>query len=58
MPRQLLSVDAVADQLRVLGVRPGQVLQVHTAFSKVGPMDRGPQGLIEAPRATLGDGGT
>ena len=40
MPKQLLSVDAVADQLRVLGVRPGQVLQVHTAFSKVGPMDR------------------
>ena len=58
MPKQLLSVDAAADQLRVMGVRPGQVLQVHTAFSNVGPMDRGPQGLIEALRAALGDGGT
>ena len=58
MPKQLLSVDAAADQLRVLGVRPGQVLQVHTAFSKVGPMEGGPLGLIEALRAALGDGGT
>ena len=58
MPKQLLSVDDAADQLRVLGVRPGQVLQVHTAFSKVGPLEGGPQGLIEALRAALGDGGT
>ena len=58
MPRQLLSVDAVADQLRVLGVRPGQLLQIHTAFSMVGPMDRGPLGMIEALRAVLGEGGT
>ena len=58
MPNQLLNVDAAADQLRVLGIRPGQVLQVHTAYSKVVPMDRGPQGLIEVLRAALGDGGT
>ena len=58
MPRQLLSVDTVADQLRVLGVRPVQVWQVHTAFTKVGPLDGGPLGLIEALRAALGDGGT
>ena len=58
MPNKLLSVDAVADQLRVLGVRPGQVLQAHTAFSKAGPLVGGPQGLIEALRAALGDGGT
>ena len=58
MPKQLLSIDAVADQLRALGVRPGQVMEVHTAFSRVGPMDRGPLGLIEALRAALGDSGT
>ena len=58
MPRQLLSVDAAADQLRVLGVPPGQVSQVHSAFARVGPMDRRPQGLIEALRAAIGDGGT
>ena len=44
--------------MRVLGLRPGQVLQVHTAFSKDGPLDGDPQGLIEAPRAALGGGGT
>ncbi len=58
MPSQILSVDAFADQLRVLGVRPGQVLLVHTAFSRIRPMDGGPLGLIEALRAALGDGGT
>jgi aminoglycoside 3-N-acetyltransferase len=58
MPKLRLSVDAAADQLQVLGVRPRQVLQVHTASSKVGPLVGGPQGLIEALRAALGDGGT
>ena len=58
MPKLRLSVDTVADQLRVLGVRPGQVLQVHTALSKVGPKEGGPLGLIEALRAALGDGET
>ena len=47
MPNKLLSLDDAADQLRVLGVRPRQVLQVHAAFSKVGPLEGGPLGLIE-----------
>ena len=58
MPNKLLSLDDAADQLRVLIVRPRQVLQVHTAFSKVGPKEGGSLGLIEALRAALGDGGT
>ena len=58
MPKQLLSVDAAADQLRALGVPPGQLLQVHTAFSIVGPLDGDPLGLIEALRAALSGGGT
>ena len=41
MPKQLLSVDDVADQLSVLGVRPGQLLQIHAAFSKVGLLEGG-----------------
>ena len=58
MPNKLLSLDDAADQLRVLGVRTRQVLQVHAAFSKVGPLVGDPQGLIEVLRAALGDGGT
>ena len=55
---QPISVDAVADQLRALGVRSGGLLQVHTAFSRVGPVEGGPLGLIAALRAALGDRGT
>src|SRR5512137_94382 len=45
-------------QLAALGVRPGGVLEVHTAFSKVKPVEGGPAGLIAALRAALGPEGT
>ena len=44
--------------LSSLGVEPGSVLLVHAAFSKVGPVEGGPRGLIEALLAAVGDGGT
>ena len=45
-------------KLRALGVESGGVLLVHTAFSKVAPVDGGPEGLIDALRAALGPDGT
>jgi aminoglycoside 3-N-acetyltransferase len=45
-------------QLRTLGVRPGGVLVVHTAFRAVEPVERGPLGLIDALREALGPAGT
>lgn len=42
-------------ELRALGVRPGGVLLVHTALSKVGAS---PGGVIEALLAAVGDTGT
>ena len=45
-------------QLLSLGVRPGGVLLVHTAFSRVRPVKEGPLGLIGALRDALGPGGT
>jgi aminoglycoside 3-N-acetyltransferase len=48
----------VVDQLRALGVQPGGVLVVHTAFSKVKPIDGGPGGLIDALQTALGPEGT
>ena len=45
-------------QLHQLGVKQGAVLQVHTAFSKVRPVEGGPEGLIAALRTAVGDGGT
>ncbi len=48
----------VTRQLVTLGVEPGGVLVVHTAFSQVGPVDGGPPGLIEALRDAVGPEGT
>jgi aminoglycoside 3-N-acetyltransferase len=45
-------------QLHELGVERGGVLLVHTAFSKLGPVEGGPQGLIGALREALGPDGT
>jgi aminoglycoside N3'-acetyltransferase len=45
-------------QLRSLGVEPGGVLVVHTAFSRIAPLEGGPLGLISALRSTLGPAGT
>jgi aminoglycoside 3-N-acetyltransferase len=50
--------DELVGQLRALGVEPGGVLLVHTAFSKVAPVDGGPRGLIDALRYALGPDGT
>lgn len=56
-PNELSRAD-VADQLRVLGVKPGGVLLVHTSFRAVRPVEGGPLGLIEALRLALGPEGT
>ena len=52
------SSDAMTAQLLALGVQPGAVLLVHTAFSKLAPVEGGPLALIEALRAALGPTGT
>lgn len=56
--RQPIPIPALVDQLLALGVTPGGVLLVHSAFSKVKPVDGGPLGLIEALRTALGPTGT
>ena len=53
-----ISQAQVAQQLLELGVEAGGVLLVHTAFSKVRPVEHGPLGLIAALRAALGPQGT
>src|SRR5262245_45311564 len=56
--RQPASRRELTAQLAALGVKGGGVLLVHTAFSKVGPVDGGPIALIEALRHALGPDGT
>ena len=53
-----ISRSQLSKQLRDLGVEPGSVLLVHTSFSKIGPVEDGPQGLIAALRLALGPEGT
>ncbi|MFA9477507.1 AAC(3) family N-acetyltransferase [Phycisphaerales bacterium AB-hyl4] len=48
----------LAGQLRNLGVQPGGVLLVHTAYSKIKPVEDGPKGLIAALRKSVGPTGT
>jgi aminoglycoside 3-N-acetyltransferase len=52
------SIAELTRQLNALGVRRGGVLQVHTAFSKVRPVEGGPEGLIAALREAIGADGT
>ena len=48
--------DLLVRQLLDLGVEPGTVLVVHSAFWKVGPVEGGPVGLVAALREALGIG--
>ncbi|HJR51403.1 MAG TPA: AAC(3) family N-acetyltransferase [Gemmatimonadales bacterium] len=57
-PARPISREDLVRQLLALGVRPGVVLLVHTAFSMVRPVEDGPLGLIGALRTALGSGGT
>jgi aminoglycoside N3'-acetyltransferase len=52
------SRHSLVSQLLALGVTPGGALLVHTSFSEVGPVEAGPEGLIEALREALGPEGT
>jgi aminoglycoside 3-N-acetyltransferase len=58
MMRQTIPISELTQQLLALGVRQGGVLLVHTAFSKVAPVEGGPRGLIAALQAAVGPKGT
>ena len=53
-----ISRSQLSKQLRDLGVEPGSVLLVHISFSRIRPVEDGPQGLIAALRLALGPEGT
>ena len=57
MPEMITRAHLVR-QLLDMGVQPGGVLVVHTAFSKVRPVEGGPEGLIAALREALGPAGS
>jgi aminoglycoside 3-N-acetyltransferase len=58
MKHSPISKDSVVEQLRALGVEEGSVLLVHTSFSLTGPVEGGPDGLIDALVEAIGPEGT
>ncbi len=58
MPPAPVSRDELVRQLHALGVRPRAVLLVHTAFSRLRPIEDGPAGLIAALQTAVGPQGT
>ncbi|HEY0709101.1 MAG TPA: AAC(3) family N-acetyltransferase [Polyangia bacterium] len=58
MTWRIVATEEVVAQLRALGVREGAVLVVHTAYSRVGPVEGGPAGLIAALQTAIGPRGT
>ncbi|CAN5164455.1 AAC(3)-VI family aminoglycoside N-acetyltransferase [soil metagenome] len=58
MSRRPIRKSALIAQLLKLGVIRGGVLLVHASFSRVGPVEDGPPGLIGALQAALGPDGT
>ena len=54
----VINIKTLVHQLLELGVTPGGVLLVHTSFSKVKPVEGGPEGLIWALQTALGAQGT
>ena len=53
-----IPIQQLIEQLHTLGVTPGGVLLVHCAFSRVKPVEHGPEGLIAALELALGPAGT
>ena len=52
------SIPDLTAQLRALGVDPGGVLLVHMSYRAVRPVEGGPEGVIDALLAAVGEGGT
>src|SRR5438132_8895216 len=58
MDRPAVSRHELTAQLLALGVESSGVLLVHTSFSRVGPVEGGPHGLIAALEDVIGPEGT
>jgi len=58
MERPPRSIDRIAGDLRALGLRPGAFLMVHASLRKIGPVEGGADGLIDAIRAAICAEGT
>jgi aminoglycoside 3-N-acetyltransferase len=56
--RHGLTTESLAGDLRALGIRPGELLLVHTSMRRLGFVRDGAAGVVAALRAVLGNAGT
>jgi aminoglycoside N3'-acetyltransferase len=54
----LLTPEALADDLRRLGMSPGDTLMIHVSLRAVGPLEGGPDTLLNALESAVGPDGT
>ena len=54
----IATVRSLAADLRALGVRPGDVVLMHSSYKSVGEVAGGPQAVVEALLQALGPAGT
>ena len=54
----MLTYDELVEGFRGLGVEEGDTLLVHSSYKSFGPVDGGPQTVIRALEAALGESGT
>jgi aminoglycoside N3'-acetyltransferase len=52
------TIDRLTDDLHRLGVVPGDALMVHASMRKIGPVDGGADGVLDAIEAAIGAEGT
>lgn len=58
MERERWSVERLIADLRRLGVAEDDVVMVHASLRRIGPVERGADGVLDALAAALGPGGT
>ena len=57
-PALMLSPARLADDLRTLGVHPGDTLMIHVSLRAIGPVQQGPSGVLDALDRAVGPDGT
>ncbi len=54
----MLTLDQLVSEFRTLGIAPGDTLLVHSSYKSLGGVEGGPQTVIDALLAALGEEGT
>lgn len=57
VPRSCVTGEELKDALRELGVRPGDILMVHSSYKSFGTFEGGPEGVVKALQESVTSAG-